>query len=695
MSRFVVGFFGRYAVRTRWAAVWTLAFATACGTQTGTGGNAASGSGAGGANGGQTGSTAGASGQPAPGGASGSAGSSGAGSSAASASMTGASGQPTPGGASGSAGSSGGGSSAASASMTGASGAGASGAGTSTGSDADGASPAGPSGDADSSTGGGSTPDAAAKDASLPPVACQAPLAVSGTALTVAVNLATTRSTVPPSLMGIYSAVYEESFSLPTTPPALMGAGVRAIRYPGGSYADIYHWSTATTSVEVGTDGGAAYVGPGTDFGSFIGLIDSAGATGIITVNYGSNPQGTGPGVPQEAAAWVAYANGTPDNMTAIGVDAAGTDWKTVSYWATLRAAAALPVDDGLNFLRISHPTPVGIKYWEVGNELYGNGFYYGGAGWEEDLHLLHNGTPRQGNANLSPVKYGQVFPTFAQAMKAVDPTVKVGGILHWPYTEYASPATTDWNASVLTPATCAAIDFGIDHWYAGSSLTDLLTRPRVDIPAMFTALQAKVATLCPSKAGSLPLAITEWGPNLLNFTLTPPAETQLTGLFAADAYANFMEQGAINVDWLELHSGGTYLTDTDVPTWGYHGQQMASYLANGGDTMVQATVQATPPAAFAAGLFQAHASKHADGSIGIMLVNTSPTTAAAATVTVTGLAAGTKLPCVGTEYLYTPQGTDAEDGTVTSTPIFSTNDANNRVAVAVPAYSVVALTFP
>jgi hypothetical protein len=291
-------------------------------------------------------------------------------------------------------------------------------------------------------------------------------------------------------------------------------------------------------------------------------------------------------------------------------------------------------------------------------------------------------------------VKYGQVFPTFAEAMKAVDPTVNVGAILHWPYTEYASPATTDWNASVLTPATCSALDFGIDHWYAGSSLTDLLTRPRVDIPAMFAALQTKVSTLCPSRAGALPLAITEWGPNLLSFTLTPPAQTQLTGLFAADSYANFMEQGALNVDWLELHSG-SYLTSTDVPAWGYHGQQMASYLANGGDAMVQATVQATPPAAFAGGLFQAHASKHADGSVALMLVNTSPTTAAAATVSVTGLAAGAMLPCVGTAYLYAPQGTDAEDGTVTSTPIFSTNDANNRVTVAVPAYSVVVVTFP
>ncbi|MEO5768458.1 MAG: hypothetical protein ABIS92_08910, partial [Polyangia bacterium] len=99
-------------------------------------------------------------------------------------------------------------------------------------------------------------------------------------------------------------------------------------------------------------------------------------------------------------------------------------------------------------------------------------------------------------------------------------------------------------------------------------------------------------------------------------------------------------------------------------------------------------------PAAFANGLFQAHASKHADGSIGIMLVNTSPSAIAAATVSVAGLAAGAKLPCVGTSYTYAAVMTD-QDGPVMSAPIFSTNDTNNRVTVQVPAYAVVVLTFP
>ena len=95
-------------------------------------------------------------------------------------------------------------------------------------------------------------------------------------------------------------------------------------------------------------------------------------------------------GSPQEAAAWVAYCNastniyGTTNDVT-IGVDAEGNNWQTAGYWAMMRAASPLAQNDGYNFLRMNHPAPVGIKYWEIGNEPYGNGYYGGGNDWEND----------------------------------------------------------------------------------------------------------------------------------------------------------------------------------------------------------------------------------------------------------------------------------------------------------------------
>jgi len=131
-----------------------------------------------------------------------------------------------------------------------------------------------------------------------------------------------------------------------------------------------------------------------------------------------------------------AYANFTQLCMLwSIGKDSTGTDWKTVGYWATLRASGKMPTDDGNNFLRISHPTPVGVKYWEIGNELYGNGYYHGNCGWEADKRVPYpdnmgtNCMGRKDNPVLSPSTYGMGVKQWAAAMKAVDPTIKN---YHW-----------------------------------------------------------------------------------------------------------------------------------------------------------------------------------------------------------------------------------------------------------------------
>ena len=159
-------------------------------------------------------------------------------------------------------------------------------------------------------------------------------------------------------------------------PQVLQNSGITTLRYPGGAYADNYHWSTYKPTKSQGTDQVGHYA-PNNDFGHFARLLDKVG-TAVVTVNYGSNLDGTAGGTPEEAAAWVAYAMGDPANTKTIGKDASGRDWQTVGYWAGLRASQPLATDDGVNFLRIAHPTPVLIKYWEVGNEVYKNGYYVG-----------------------------------------------------------------------------------------------------------------------------------------------------------------------------------------------------------------------------------------------------------------------------------------------------------------------------
>jgi len=539
-------------------------------------------------------------------------------------------------------------------------------------------------------------------------VTCQDPIAVTGGgAATVTANLDMVGRVVSPDLLGIHTSVYDGNMILPTTPDLLKAAGVKTMRYPGGSYADLYHWEshTATWTPAAGAGGNGIYIARDVDFGNFIGVLEKVGASAVITVNYGMNPQGTGPGVPQEAAAWVAYANGDPASTTVIGLDDTGFDWKTVGYWATMRASGKMPTDDGNNFLRISHPAPVGVKYWEIGNELYGNGYYHGNCGWEADKRVAYPDnmgtacTGRKDNPLLGPSVYGAGVKQWAAAMKAVDPTIKIGAVLIG-NTEYP-----DWNAKVLAAA-CPSFDLAILHWYGGNvgtGLTVLPSAPEVEIPAIFSTVRGALATATFGCPANIPVMVTEWGPNSLSGNDLPmsmpdmaPAGSQYAGLFAAESYANFMEQGALAVNWLELHNrsflaqidwnNDPFTRYNDARRWGHKGMHIAHLLAAGNDTMVQATVAGT----FGAQL-KAHASLHADGAVGVMMTNTNKNFAANVTLNLTGT--GAARGCVGARYVYAPVNGD-QDGDLAYEPIFAAADGLS-VPVAVPPLSTVVVVLP
>ncbi len=556
---------------------------------------------------------------------------------------------------------------------------------------------------------GGSAPPPPTIGPTGPAPACQAPINITtGTAATVTATLTTTvRPTVSADLMGVHTSVYDANMQLVTTPDYLKLAGVKSLRYPGGSYADLYHWSlhTGTYTPASGAGSNTIFVAPDTNFGAFLLFMEKVGANALITVNYGMNSKANGGGEPKEAAAWVAYANGSPSSTTSIGADSKGTDWKTVGFWASLRAATPLAVDDGYNMFRINHAAPFAIKYWEVGNELYGNGWYYGSCGWEADMHVPYpaSGTcsDRMNNAALSPAAYGTAVKQYVTAMKAVDSTIKIGGIV----VAHSDTEYTNWNSMVL-PGACGStgMDFASVHWYAGTSLSSLATVPEVDVPKLFQRARTALGNSAYACKGGMdmPIAITEWGPNVIgNNVMIPmstataaPVGSQIAGLFAVESYAHFMEQGAMAAHWLELHNNSylagidatndPFTTMNDSPRWGFHAALIAHFLAGGGDKMVQAQQSGT----FGAAL-KTHASVHANGDIAVMMTNTNRNVDANVTLNLTGGTAA----CVGKRYAYTPVNTD-QDGTVVGDWIFS-NTAGTSVPVLVPKYSSVVVLFP
>ena len=109
----------------------------------------------------------------------------------------------------------------------------------------------------------------------------------------VTVNATAGLGTVPAHAIGLNTAVYDGNMNNSAIPPLLKAAGIDALRYPGGSYSDIYNWQNQTAAA-------GGYVAPNTSFSNFMSTVNAAGAATIITVTTAlarpaSRPPGSRP----------------------------------------------------------------------------------------------------------------------------------------------------------------------------------------------------------------------------------------------------------------------------------------------------------------------------------------------------------------------------------------------------------------
>jgi len=395
----------------------------------------------------------------------------------------------------------------------------------------------------------------------------------------VAIDTTNVRGTVPTYALGMNTAVWDGHLLDAPIPSMLQQAGVSLLRFPGGSSADNYHWRTNSFS-----DGG--YANPNDTFDNFMGVVQRSASQAFITVNYGSNASGSGGGDPDEAAAWVRYAN------------------VTKGY---------------------------GVKYWEIGNEVYGNGTYPGA--WETDLH------PEKG-----PAAYGANSRAFIDAMKAVDPSIKVGVAVttpgYWP-----DGQAPNWNSTVL-PLVCDRIDFVDVHWYpidnAGSDADLLASTGR--IAGMMSTLRSQIDQACGANGAHIQIILGE-----MNTNSTGKQRVGLVNaLFLADGFMTWLENGVANASWWDLHNGSDtsgnnseslYGTATygdlgilssgtssgnvseppaNTPFPPYYGLRMLSDLGQPGDQTVVASSDQ--------GQIAVHAVRQANGNLAVLLVNKSAT---------------------------------------------------------------------
>ena len=449
-------------------------------------------------------------------------------------------------------------------------------------------------------------------------------------AATVTVNASSATAAIPPAAFGTNVGCGDGEMVGPNVTSSLKSAGISALRYPGGGSADFFHWQTTSS-----TPGSNAWVNSNDTFDSFMTqLAQPIGAMPVISVNYGSNAAGTGGGDPNEAAAWVDYANNTKK---------------------------------------------YGIKYWEIGNEVYGNG-EYGGSGWEKDLHSAKD-----------PATYGANVVQFVNAMKAKDPTIKVGVVLTtlggWP--DGVSP---DWNSNVL--AKCGnKIDAVIVHHYAlgpGSETDAGLLGATSQISGLVTKLRSLINQYCGANAPNVQIWVTEM--NSCSGNIGKQTVSLVNALFEADDFMTWLENGAANLDWFNVHNGpgttgnnssslygsatygdygllaigGSLEPPLDTPFPSYYGMQMLTNVGKAGDTIVPATSSQS--------LLTAHAVKQANGNLALLLINKDPNNSYAANISLSGYTPTS----AATEYFY------GKNSTAITSSAVSTGSS-----ITVPPYSL------
>lgn len=453
--------------------------------------------------------------------------------------------------------------------------------------------------------------------------------ALAQTTATVSVNATATMATVPSEAYGVDTAVYDGYLTNSGVAASLKSAGINAIRYPGGSYADIFNFISGSDQ----TLNGGAYFAPGDTFNNFMGLlVTPEGGKPVITVNYGSNNGATGPALPSEAASWVQYANVTNN---------------------------------------------YGIVYWEIGNEVYGNGYYGSNLDWEEDLHVLsQTESNRQGNSALSPTAYGTNAAAFIKAMKAVDPSIKCGVFVN------TASYYTNWDQDVLTGISNAlsgsgyTLDFVIVHWYPGGTNAQVLAAQST-IAATVAQIRSDIANYYKLSNGSqIQIAITESG--------APSTGGLFPSLFASDDYLTWIENGASNVEYQELHNGFLDDTSSNTPLGPWYGAQFSSTVARVGDNMVTASSSNA--------LLRAHAVNRTDGQVGVILINDDPSNNTTATVNISNATLSTS----GTQYNFGnanyPGGGEYASSGISQSAI---SGVGSNFTVTVPAYSETAILIP
>lgn len=355
------------------------------------------------------------------------------------------------------------------------------------------------------------------------------------------------------------------------------------IRYPGGSWSDIFFWDGKAENIPPlvwdGTQNKWINFTPQfgknswpTTVDNYYKLLDEVFTDGLITINYGYARYGTGENPVEQAAHYAA-------------------EW--VRY------------DDGRT------------KFWEIGNENAGPWE----AGWKIDPLLNKDNQPEIITGEL----YGKHFKVFADSMRKAaaerDNEIYIGAqILHFDGTNSWNVADRKWNEGVFKEIGDAA-DFYVVHNYFG---TQTNAKSLLDVASIVPKQMMDFIKLDISRknAPQKPIAITEWNMDQSGGDL---AKTSIiNGMQAVILFNEFIKLNyGMSCRWLlaNWENDGMFYrgNNTQIPKWNprpdfYYIYFLQKFI---GDHSIKTTVNGNND-------LLAYATTFSSGHLGVTVINKS-----------------------------------------------------------------------
>ncbi len=367
------------------------------------------------------------------------------------------------------------------------------------------------------------------------------------------VNAASDLRTVDARQFGVNTATWDGSLGNSQTLPLLQQAGCQALRWPGGSTSDTYHWASDSS-------GNAR----------FRNLATNLGAQVFITVNYGS-------GTFSEATAWVLSANKTNNcnfKYWEIGNECYGSwenDTHAITHDPYTYATNAVAYIQQLKAAYPAVPIKVGVVV------VPGEGSYSNNA-----THFAVNPVTHTTNYGWTPI----VLSTMAS--KGVLPDFLI--YHYYPQYTTANQANSTESDSLLLQIAGNPSPGGWNDWASAAA-----------------SLRLQITDYLGPAGTNIELCVTE--NNCDAGSMGRQSTSLVNALYLADSTCELMKTEFNSYLWWDLHNGADTSGDFDPTIYGwrsngdygilsganaayptFYAEKLLQYFARSGDSVLNAS---------------------------------------------------------------------------------------------------------